>query len=387
VTTAAASLSWILVAAAAVGTVYQVVSTLLLRRFAARPAAAPATCPPVTLLKPLCGDEPRLEANLRSFCCQRYPATQIVFGVHSADDPARLVAERIRADGGDVAVVVGRGDPETGNPKVANLVDMMPVARHDVLVVSDSDMEVGPDYVAAVVATLERPGIGIATCLYVGSPAEGVWSRLGAMGINHGFLPSVLVAEAVGRTDGCFGATIAIRRDTLAAVGGFESLREQLADDYLLGAAVRARGQTIALAQCLPRSVVYEPGFVRLFAHELRWGRTLASIDPFGYFASVVTQAVPLALLGLAAAVWAGSALPAAVAALAAVAGRLWAVRGQERALGLERQPVWLVMLRDVLSFAVQMVAVSGRTVRWRGRRFRIGRQGILVPFEESPRA
>ncbi len=386
--TAAETISWILVAASLAGTAYQVAATVLLRRFVARAAAVPAAFPPVTLLKPLCGDEPGLDANLRSFCRQGYPETQVVFGVHSADDPARAVAEAIRAEGGDVAVVVGRGRPGAGNPKVANLLEMMPAARHDVLVLSDSDMAVGPDYVATLVAILERPGTGIATCLYVGNPVGGVWSRLGAMGINHGFLPSVLVAEAIGRGDGCFGATIAIRRDTLAAIGGFESLRDQLADDYLLGAAVRARGQKIGLAPCLPRSVVHEPDFASLFAHEVRWGRTLASIDPAGYLASVVTLALPVALLGLAAAIaGGGGALPAATALAAAVVGRLRAVRAQAGALDLAPPPAWLVVVRDLLSFAVLATAVSGRTVRWRGRRFRIGRQGILVPFEESPQA
>ncbi len=374
--------SWGLSAAALVGTAYQVAATHLVRRFVTRlsPARTGGGAP-VSLLKPLCGDEPRLEANLRSFCDQDYPERQVVFGVHTADDAALPVARRIAAEGGDVAVVVGGGRPVSGNPKIANLLDMMPAVRHSILVLSDSDMEAPPGYLAAVVATLDQPGIGVATCLYVGRAAKGIWSRLGAMGINHGFLPSVLVAAAIGRTDGCFGATIALRRDTLAAIGGFEALRDQLADDYLLGAAVRERGLAIGLVPCLPRSVVHESDFASLFAHEVRWGRTLASIDRAGYLASVVIQPVPLALLAL---ILAGGAAPAAVVMAAALLGRLWAVRGQERALGLERQPAWLVVVRDLLSFAVQAAALSGRTVRWRGGRYRIGRRGVLVPCGES---
>lgn len=376
--------SWGLAAAALAGTVYQIASAVLVRRFVATPPAGSAAGrPPVTLLKPLCGDEPGLEANLRDFCRQDYPAYQVVFGLHDSADPARAVAERLQAamPGCDIAVAVGSGPPQSGNPKVANLLDMMPAARHDVLVLSDSDISVGPDYLASVMDTLARPGVGVATCLYCGEAADGLWSRLGAMGINHGFLPSVLVGRALGRTDGCFGATIAVRRDTLAAIGGFESLREQLADDYLLGAAVRAGGQEIGLAHTLPRSVVFEPDLPGLFAHEVRWGRTLASIDRMGYIASAVTQAIPLGLLATAAnpAMW--------PVALAALAGRLWAVRGHERALGLPRQPAWLVVARDLLSLAVQVTALAGRTVLWRGQRFRIGPKGTLVPFGESSKS
>ena len=374
--------SWGLAAAAMAGTGYQLASSHLLARFVARYPTVPADFPAVTLLKPLCGDEPGLEACLRSFCLQSYPHVQIVFGVHDEADTALPLARKLQAEfpNLDIAVVIGHGRPLAGNPKIANLLDMMPAARHDVLVLSDSDMEVKPDYLSSVVATLQQPGVGVATCLYVGKPRQGLWSRLGAVGINHGFLPSVMVAEAIGRTDGCFGATIALSRSTLAHIGGLESLREQLADDYLLGAAVRERGKTIGLAPVLPRSMVSEPGPATMFAHELRWGRTLASIDYIGYVASVVTLAVPLALMSLVVGL---SAVGLGAVALA-VMGRLWAVRSQERSLSLDRESAFVILMRDLLSFVVQVVALSGRTVLWRGNKFRIDRHGKLIPFGES---
>jgi len=378
--------SWGLAATAIAGTGYQIAAAMLLRRFVAAPSPPPLDWPPVTVLKPLCGDEPDLEANLRSFCRQDYPVFQIVFGVHAEDDSALPIARKLQSEvaGADIRVVVGGGRPEGGNPKVANLIDMMPAADHDVLVLCDSDMRVAPDYLAKVVAALTRPGVGVATCLYVGRADGGLWSRIGAMGINHGFLPSVMVAHAIGRDDGCFGATIALERNTLETIGGFESLREQLADDYLLGAAVRATGRTIGLAATLPESVVHEPDLATLFAHEVRWGRTLASVDGPGYIASAVTLAVPMALLALVIGVIGASAWPALAALALAVPGRIWAVRGEETSLGLERQPSWLVLTRDVLSFAVQAIALSGRTVCWRGRRYRIARHGELIPVGES---
>ncbi len=379
----AAAASGGLALAAMAGTGYQLTAARLVQRFVAQPSLAPLLCPPVTLLKPLCGAEPDLEDNLRSYCMQHYPHYQVVFGVHTADDPAWEVAESLRRllPEVDITIVIGTGRPQDGNPKVANLVDMMSAARHPVLVLSDSDMAVGPDYLNNVVATLEQPGIGLATCLYVGRPDRSLWGRLGAMGINHNFLPAALVAQALGRKDGCFGATMALTRDTLDKIGGLESLRKQLADDYLLGAAVRALGQGIGLVPNLPHSIIHEPDFPTLFAHEIRWGRTLASIDRAGYMASVVTLAVPVAMLAVAVAI----ASPVGWAALAlAMIGRVVAVRGQERALALDPQPIWLVLVRDLLSFAVQVVALSGRTVRWRGRRFRIGRRGTLVQHGES---
>jgi ceramide glucosyltransferase len=379
--------SGLLALAAVAGTGYQLAAAHLLARFVARQPAPPVTTPPVTLLKPLCGAEPGLEACLRSFCDQPYPHLQIVFGVHDEADGALPVVRQLQAEYKDldITVVVGQGRPEGGNPKVANLLDMMPAARHDVLVLSDSDMKVSPDYLSAIVATLEQPGVGIATCLYVGHAGEGTWSRLGAMGINHGFLPSVMVAEAIGRTDGCFGATIALTRSMLEAIGGFELLREQLADDYLLGEAVRERGQSIGLIPNLPRSMVHEPGFGSMFDHEVRWGRTLASIDRVGYVASMVTLTVPLAVISVAISACAAAGGAVALGALAlALAGRWWAVRSQERSLGLDGGTPLLILVRDLLSFAVQIVALSGRTVQWRGRQFRIGRRGNLVPFGES---
>ncbi len=376
---AADGMAWCLAAATVAAVFYQAAAARLVHRFCARKAEPAASQPPVTLLKPLCGEEPGLEAALRSFCCQDYPTLQVVFGVHSHDDPAHAIALGIKAEFADldIAVVVGGGRPADGNPKLANLIDMMPVAKHGILVLSDSDITVGPDYLPAVVGALSAPGVGIATCLYTGRGDDGVWSRLASMGINHGFLPSVLVGMALGRVDGCFGATIAIRRETLAAIGGFEAFRAQLADDYLLGAAVRASGQAVALAPVLPSSATFEPDLKTLLAHEIRWGRTVALIDRAGYASSIVTLAIPM---GLAA--WAAGA--GVFWAILALLGRWWAVREQEDALALAPQPLALVVARDLVSLAVQVTALCGRSVLWRGRRFRIRRDGTLAAQDEK---
>ena len=361
---------------------YQIWSALLVRRFMRVRAASLPLWPAVSVLKPLCGAEPGLLDNLRSFCRQDYPLFQVVFGVHTADDPAVAVVKMLQTEfpALDIRLMVGRGRPQDGNPKVVNLMDLFPGATHDVLVMADSDMLVTPDYLQAVVSTLMQPGIGIATCLYVAHPAAGVWSRLGAFAINHGFLHSVLVGQAVGRVDGCFGATMALTRSMLDQVGGLGSLEHLLADDYMLGAKVRGQGQAIGLVPLLPSTLANEPDGKTLLAHEIRWGRTLASIDRMGYAGMLVTQAVPLGLFTLLAD---GGDL-GLMALTLAWAARLAAVRLQEAALGLKRQPTWMMIARDFLTLIVQVTALAGRTVRWRGGRYRVMPDGSLVSLDKG---
>jgi len=374
-------LVFIAVAAAVVAGFYQAWSALLVRRFTALGPPMLEHWPSVTVMKPLCGAEPQLLENLSSFCVQDYPDFNLVFGVHSADDPAVSVVERLKQlhPAADIHLVVGEGRPVSGNPKVANLAAMLPAADNQILVIADSDMKVGPNYLKAVAATLSQPEIGVATCLYVSHPSGGLFSRLGSMGVNHGFLPSVLVGQAVGRVDGCFGATMALTRAMFDEIGGFAPLKDQLADDYMIGALVRRKGKKIALVPLLPTTVANEPEAKTLIAHEVRWGRTLASIDRMGYAGTLVTQAIPLGLLALLAD--GGETLGLAAWALAWTA-RLVAVRIEEQALGLVRQPALMVVARDFLTLGVQIAALSGRTVRWRGGRYRVTRQGILVSLD-----
>ena len=205
-----------------------------------------ANCPAVTILKPLHGLEPNLYANLAGFCAQDYPSpVQIVFGVDDPADPAIAVVRKLIADFPDrdlTLVINARRHGE--NRKVSNLINMARQALHEVLVVSDSDIVVAPDYLDHIVAALAQPGVGLVTCLYRGAAAAGIWSRLSAAAIDYHFLPNVLVGLKLGLAAPCFGSTIALRRKTLAEIGGFEAVADQLADDYALGALVRRAGQS-----------------------------------------------------------------------------------------------------------------------------------------------
>jgi len=344
--------------------------------FVRRRAAAPPAPEPVSVLKPLHGVEPELHENLRSFLDQDYPAVQIVFGVRSATDAAIPVARAVMAErpGADTALVIdgtGRGS----NLKVANLENMLPSARHDILVLADADMRVERHYLATVTAPLRDPAVGLVTCLYKGRSSGGLWSQLGAMQINYGFLPSALTGAALRVGDGCFGATIALRRETLDRIGGFAPLRDELADDHRIGAAVRACGSKVVLAPYLVENVVAEASFLALWRHELRWARTVRAMVPVGFAGSIVTHPVPVAAL---LAIFNGLD-PQACGLFLVTLGLRWGVAGLlARILDLPTRRLWALPLRDVLSFAVFVSSFCGRSVSWRDQLFRVDPTGRI---------
>ena len=220
---------------------------------------------PVTILKPLHGAEPRLFAQLASFCNQDYAAPiQIAFGTHDRNDAAVKVVERLQEALPDRSLDLKIDPREHGcNPKISNLVNIMELARHDVLVVADSDTKVGPNYLSEVVGELQKPGVGAVTCLYHGIGGAGVWSRLAATAINMQMLPQVIVASSFQLAQPCFGATIAMRRETLERIGGFSKFSDHLAEDYTIGEAVRALGETVSIPRYSVGHVCFEPDLLR----------------------------------------------------------------------------------------------------------------------------
>jgi ceramide glucosyltransferase len=358
--------TWICLAAATVASL----------RFARRGPARAQPASPVTILKPLYGAEPGLYENLRSAAEQDYPVHQLVLGVADPRDGAVPIVRALMDDlpDSDIALVV---EPlaHGSNAKVSNLLNMLPAARHDILVIADSDIRVARDYLAAVTAPLGAPGVGIVTCLYRGLSSGGLWSDLGALYVNFGFLPAALLAEALGAGDGCFGATIALRREVLERCGGFARLRDDLADDYRIGEAVRGLGLRIVLSRHLVETRVWEPAFGDLWRHELRWARTMRSLAPLGYAGSILMHAVALALIAAAA-----SRFALTSCAFVAISCLLrWAsARLMAGALGLSTARLWLLPVRDLLFFAVFLASFLGRGVVWRDRAFRVEASGRL---------
>jgi len=363
---------------ACAGLIQGVLGLRALRRFSLEPVVQPATRPPVTVLKPLFGDEPLLEIALTSFCIQTYPDYQIVFGVQDPADPALAVIGRLRAlfPERDIGVVVDP-TPHGANRKVANLINMLPAAKHDVLVIADADLHAPPSYLERIVAALQAPGAGLVTTLYTGFPGvPGLPARLGASQINHVFLPGVLLARAMGRQD-CLGATMALTRDTLGRIGGLPALAPHLADDNMLGRLVRGQGLRIALARTVPATTVPEASLAALWRHELRWARTIRALVPVQFALSSLQYPLVWALASLAL-----SRLDegAVILFIGAWALRAALVRAIDRALGLARTlPVWLLPVREVLSFLVLLAGFAGNRVEWRGQMARADR-ARLVP-------
>lgn len=336
---------------------------LAARRLRAAPASD-GPWPPISILKPLAGDEPLLEAALISFCDQDYPVMQLVCGVARADDAAVAVVERVRArfPAADIALVV---DPTVHGPnrKVGNLVNMQCAAKHPLLVIADSDMHAAPDYLRRVAAALRQPEAGLATTLYVGLPARPtIPNMLGAAYINQNFATGALVGRQLGRQD-CLGATMALTRRQLAAAGGLRPLAQFVADDAILGRRIRALGRRVALAATVPATTVDEAGFAALFRHELRWARTVRAVEPSLFILTFVQY--PAFWTMLAAAAAGGGRRVLAAAALALLARALLG-RAIEGALGARPTPLWLAPVRDTLSVAVGIAAYAGRRVRWR---------------------
>ncbi len=355
-------------AVAAVGCLYALFVGRAAREFARAPMATADSYPAVTILKPLYGSEPNLFANLARFCFQDYPsAVQIVFGVDDPSDPAvRAVRALIAAFPDRDLKLVVNSCRHGSNRKVSNLINMLGEAQHEVLVLSDSDIVVGRDYLKNIVASLEAPGVGLVTCLYRSAADAGTWARLGAAAIDYHFLPSVLVGLKLGLAAPCFGSTIAIRKQTLATIGGFESVVDQLADDYALGALVRRAGHTVAIPTTMVAHVCAARSASGLFRHEMRWARTIRSVDPLGYAGLVITHALPLALLGLLL----GGVAPAGILVIAALACRFSLQSQLNRAFDLRDDTFWLLPLRDVLSFGVFVAGFFGGRVEWRGHRY-----------------
>jgi ceramide glucosyltransferase len=384
-------LSIIVGLASAVGCACLVYAMFLTNRFPRRASPAPsASMPRVTILKPLHGAEPGLSENLASFCTQNYPgAVQIILGVQDPGDDAIAVVEQLRARYKDRHLdLVVDATIHGLNRKVSNLVNMWRYVEHDVVVVADSDMRVDPDYLSRVVAALEQRGVGAVTCLYHGLPVTGFWAQLAALGINAHFLPNVIMGLGLKLAQPCFGSTIAFKRKALVEIGGFIRVANCLADDYAIGAALRARGYRIAVSPITVGHVCGEMSASELWHHEVRWARTIRSLDPVGYAGSIIAHAFPLALIAALGGFTAESLAPVTALGLgmAAFGCRLALLRQVERAFNLPPQSCWLVPLRDVLSFAVFISSFFGHSARWKGRRYRFVAGGTLVPAGSSSR-
>jgi ceramide glucosyltransferase len=370
------------VTATALAAGYAVVAlTAVLVWHARKAATIPRVLPPVTVLKPLCGAEPGLYEHLRSFCLQDYPDYQIVFGMRDPADPALAVVRRLAEEFPQLPIEIVVNPQQHGsNCKISNLINMAARARHDVLVMADSDISVGPGYLATVTASLQHPRHGLVTCLYRGVPTASIWSRLGAMYINEWYVPSVLLAHLFGFRGYAFGQTLCLRRETLQAIGGLPAIADHLADDNRLGELVRGLGLRIVLSPYMVEAQHHEPCLNSLARHELRWMRTTRVLRPRSSCFMFFSFSLPLAALGVL--------LAAGTPATAAWAWTLFGVTAAARvALHFSQRPgsgvslladAWLLPLRDLLTCLVWCWSFVSYRVSWRGVEFDVAADGVM---------
>jgi ceramide glucosyltransferase len=342
--------------------------------------------PPVTILKPVCGVDAALYENLRSFCIQNYPQYQVVFGVRQASDPAVAIIERLIGEFPQVDASLVIDETVAGpNLKVSNLRNMHRSAKYSYFVIADSDMRVDEHYVSSVVAPFEDEQVGAVTCLYSARPVGGLSSLLASMFINEWFLPSVLVGATLHEVRFGLGATIAVRRELLDAIGGFNALSHFLADDHMLGRLVSEHGFRVVLSNYVVKNIVHEENIGAMFRHELRWARTIRSVAPLGHAFSFFMYGVPLAMLGavMIDLTFDWDILEFVIVALP-ITLRVWMHFTVRRKLRLVRgdQSLWLLPVRDILCFLIWSASFFGRGINWRQMKYTVDPKGLLSRAE-----
>jgi ceramide glucosyltransferase len=339
--------------------------------------------PPVSILKPVRGVDAQAYECWVSFCRQDYPDYELLFGVRDAADPAVALIEQLQREFPQRHISLTINPIMTGyNAKVSNLCNIYPHARHDIVIVSDSDILVPPDYLRATVQPFILPRTGVVTSLYRGIGQYTVASRLEAIGITGEFMLGVLVARWMEGVRFALGASVAIRRSVLAEIGGFAAIANQVSDDFLLGNLAAQVGYEVVICPCIVDTTLPAYRFKEFFAHQLRWARTTKFSRPSGYvgllftfttvWASLLVTIFPESLL----------ALSVGVTALIVRFGAAWIIGGwwmQDQRL---RRYFYLLPLRDFFGFIVWIASFLGNTVSWRGDRFRLIAGGYLIPMK-----
>lgn len=354
-----------------------------------RPPAAAAGMlfqPPVSVLKPVYGLERDLKARLRTACQQDYPDYQVVFCVQDPADPALGVVREIQAEFGKERVTIALRDICAGpNGKVNNLLGGLEVARHDVLVVSDSDIRLRPDYLTAIVAPLADESVGGVCTLFKNAGARRMYERLEMLSINAEFIPSVLFAEVTGASGFCLGPSVATRQSTLRALGGLESFAEYLAEDYEIGKRIWSSGRKMVLVPYVVDAVLDLDSWSRWWTHQVYWDQNTRVASPKGFFGTILTKSVPFALL-FALLTWGD---PMGLAVLAgAVALRMAATAAILKVAlddGEGLRALWLLPLRDLVGLATWFSSYGQRIVVWREVEYRLTTGGRMVMAAPHP--
>lgn len=375
-TSSAVSLiEWLLVAFTLAAAGYALVAAFAPRPRTPRTAARDGFAP-VSVLKPLCGAEPHLYENLATFCEQRHPRYEVLFGVASAADPAVAVVERLRADYPECDITLVIDARVYGkNLKVSNLINLAERAKYGRIVIADSDIAVKPDYLERVTAPLADASVGVVTCLYHARSVGGFWTRIGAQFVDAWFAPSVRITHLGRSSRFGFGATLALTRDTLDRIGGFKALKDELADDFWLAALPRRLGRRTVLSEVEVATDVIEAAFGPLWHRETRWLRTIRSLNPAGFAFLFITFTAPWLAIGAGLALRLDGTFAGTLAGAATAAGAFGRLvlhaRGEDGWRAFWRD-LPLIAVRDTLLALEWLVAAFGTQVVWRGARMTV---------------
>ena len=363
------------------------------RLYARAAARLPELAPGVSILKPVKGFDDGMYEAFRSHCLQEYAGEyELIFGAGSEDDPAVEAVRRLMAEFPERRIRLVICPERLGtNGKVSNLIQMLPEARHEFLLVNDSDIRVSPRYLERVMRQFGAPAkkpVGMVTALYRGVASRNsagrltLGSMLEALGIATDFQAGVLVARVVeGGIHFGLGSTLAVRREALQAAGGFEALVDQLADDYEMGARIAAAGYTIRLAGEVVETHVPAYGLRGFWSHQLRWARTVRDSRKWGYAGLIFTHTLPLALANVIAS---GASFWSLWLLCLAFCLRLGAAMQVGVGVLRDRQvlrDLWLLPVRDCVGFAVWVWSFASHAIEWRGERF-VLKNGRLVKAE-----
>jgi ceramide glucosyltransferase len=326
---------------------------------------------PVSILKPLKGEDPEMYESFRSHCLQRYSEYEIIFGVSEENDPAIASVRRLQAEFPERAIRMIVCEKNLGsNTKVSNLAQMLPYAKHEHLLVNDSDIRVDADYLQKVMSPLRNPAVGLVTCLYRAKAGRGIGSRIESLGISTDFAAGVLAAQQLEGINFGLGSTLAFRLSDLAAIGGFEAIADFLADDYELGHRIAALGRIVKLSDAIVETHLPSYDLREFWRHQLRWARTIRDSRPWGYLGLVFTFGIPWSLGALifsrgAAWAWLLFAATVIVRGAAAISVGTFCLGDSKVAPWL-----WLLPIRDCFALLMWLASFAGRTILWRGESF-----------------
>lgn len=324
--------------------------------------------PPISILKPLSGIDEGLEENLRSFFAQDYPDFEILLAVHFPDDPAIPVVESIRRQFPQIpSRLIVTNEPPYANHKVFSLARAAAEAHNELLLMSDSDVRVSPVLLRCVAKEFQDSRVGLVTCPYRAVPGLSLWTTLEAIGMNTEFLSGVLVARMLNGMDFALGCTLTLRRKALQQIGGFDLLKDYLAEDFVMGKKVSESGWRVLLSCAIIEHRIGSQNWSRSITHRLRWARSTRRSRPLGYIGQIFTNPLPLALLLCV--VW-PPGWWLAILALSFRAAAAWATAGWILCDPLVRTRWWLIPLQDLLSFAIWIGGFFGNTIVWRGRKY-----------------